>query len=94
MSPHRSARFLTLLLAGPIALAAHGTGAIAQDAPRTGDYLAQLSGLPQLTVDNPDQAAVYVDAQGNATSIVGDKYFTTTETARRVSRGHPQVRGR
>jgi len=65
-------------VAGSIALAACSGETAAAEAPTKGDYLTELSGLPQLRVDNADQAAVYVDAEGNATGIVGDAYFTTT----------------
>ena len=46
------------------------------EAPVTGDTLARLSGLPQLRVAAPDQAAIYVDEDGNATSPTGDASTT------------------
>ena len=79
MSEHRLFHFLVLSLASSIALTAYCGKAVASEAPKNGDYLAILSGLTQLRVSNPNEAATYVDVEGNATSIVGDKYFTTTQ---------------
>jgi hypothetical protein len=67
LSTYRFFHFLLLSLASSIALTAHCGEAVASEAPRNGDYLAKLSGLTQLSVDNADQAAIYVDAEGNAT---------------------------
>jgi hypothetical protein len=72
MATHRRLRLLALSLAGSIGLAASCAAA------DRGDALADLSGLPQLRVGSANEAAIYVDAEGNATGLVGDPYFTTT----------------
>src|SRR4051812_4562527 len=58
MFAHRLFHCLVLSLASSIALTAHCGEAVASEAPRNGDYLAKLSGLTQLSVDNADQAAI------------------------------------
>ncbi|MGH6754505.1 MAG: hypothetical protein ACREDP_20305, partial [Bradyrhizobium sp.] len=77
MAAHRLAHFLIFALAGSIALTGSSWAGGSSEEPSKGDFLAKLSGLPQLSVDAADQAAVYVDSEGNATSIIGDAYFTT-----------------
>ena len=81
MIAHRLARIVILSVAGLTALATSGRAEDAPVASGKGHDLAKLSGLPQLSVDGADQAAVYVDTEGNATSLVGDQYFTTTRRA-------------
>ncbi len=66
-----------LFILSTMASATFVASAAAAEAPG-GDALATLSGLTQLRVDSADQAAVYADAAGNATGIVGDRFFTTT----------------
>jgi len=73
--------FIVPVLAGWVALTAGSAGAAATEVPVTGDYLERLSGLPELRVDTPDQAAIYVDEDGNATGLVGDAFRTTSRKA-------------
>src|SRR4051812_40856634 len=77
MATYRLAHTLILALAGSIAIAASSWAGGPSEEPNKGDSLAKLSGLAQLRVDGADQAAVYVDSEGNATSIIGDTHFTT-----------------